>query len=377
MRAPRDVWVAWSAICSTLAACTPAFHNEQPDGAAGAGAGGSGRRSVSGADGGAAGAATGGATERYGGGTSGRASTAGNGGRGTDLGMHEHAGADGGAAAASGATQGSAGAGAASGSSTGGAGGSVGSSGMSALGGAAPAAGGGRTTVGGAPQAGHESAGVSGLGASAGAGGMPATTSFCVPSLVLDDLEDGDALTCNNQGRGGDWWTATGTTTGTIDPPTNEDFPAYPLGADARPGSNYGMRLAGTRFGHTDDDWASLGFFLAGESAYDLTPYTGITFYAKSRAAATMVHVKFATATTTPASEGGSCAADCNDHFAAVVALGSDWQKFTVTFAALEQEGWAPKPKDLAHSLFVYFGYLGTDAGAENFDFLVDDIRLY
>lgn len=198
-----------------------------------------------------------------------------------------------------------------------------------------------------------------------------------MPLQVVDDMEDGDALTCKNQGRSGDWWSASGTTTGTIDPPTNEDFPAYPLGADARPGSNYGMRLAGKGFGHTDDDWASLGFFLAGESAYDLTPYTGLTFYAKSRSAATLVHVKFATATTTSTSEGGSCDSNCNDHFAAIVAVTSEWQKFTVSFDTLAEEGWGPKPKDLAHTLFVYFGYLGTDGGSGTFDFLVDDIVLY
>jgi hypothetical protein len=35
------------------------------------------------------------------------------------------------------------------------------------------------------------------------------------------------------------------------------------------------------------------------------------------------------------------------------------------------------KPQDLAHTLFVYFGILGTDGGPASFDFLVDDMRLY
>jgi hypothetical protein len=259
---------------------------------------------------------------------------------------------------------------------SGAAGSHAGSSSQVAKGGAAQGGSSGSNAFGGAPQAGGATGGAAGAGKS-GAGGMPATTPFCTPAVVIDDMEDGDALTCANQGRQGDWWTAAGTMTGAIDPRTDVDFPAFPLGSDARPGSNYGMRFSGTDFGHTEDDWAQIGFFLAGESAYDLTPYTGLTFYAKSRAAPIKVHVEFATTTTTPTVDGGSCATNCNDHFEAIVALSGDWQEFTLPFASLAQEGWGPKPKDLAHTIFVYFGFLGTDGGPSDFDFLVDDISLY
>ena len=43
----------------------------------------------------------------------------------------------------------------------------------------------------------------------------------------------------------------------------------------------------------------------------------------------------------------------------------------------VKQEGWGVKPKDLAHTLFVYFGFLGTDGGPANFELLIDDVRLY
>ena len=46
-------------------------------------------------------------------------------------------------------------------------------------------------------------------------------------------------------------------------------------------------------------------------------------------------------------------------------------------FDSLAQEGWGVKPKDLAHTLFAYFGFLGTDGGPANFEFLIDDVRLY
>jgi hypothetical protein len=136
------------------------------------------------------------------------------------------------------------------------------------------------------------------------------------------------------------------------------------------------MRLSGEGFGHTDDDWASLGFFLAGGDPYDLTAYSGLTFYAKSRAGATKVHVAFATLTTTPVDDGGDCATDCTDHYAGVVTLDTSWVEYSIDFSSLKQEGWGPKPEDLAHTIFIYFGFLGTDGGPTSFDFLIDDVRL-
>ncbi len=129
-------------------------------------------------------------------------------------------------------------------------------------------------------------------------------------------------------------------------------------------------------FAHTDDDWASLGFFVGGGSAKDLTAYQGLTFYGKATSSIT-IHVSFATATTTPTSDGGSCDDDCTDHYELAVPFTTSWQQFTVPFASVAQEGWGPKAKDLAHTLFIYFGYVGTDGGPASFDFLIDDVRLY
>lgn len=209
---------------------------------------------------------------------------------------------------------------------------------------------------------------------SAGSGGAPA---HCSPLTLIDDMEDGDDRSCFNQQRNGEWWSATGTQTGSIDPPTHGNFPAYLLGADARGSSRYGMRLSGVGFGHTDADWASLGFNLIDDAAYDLTAHTGVAFYAKSRATSISLHVEFATDTTTALAEGGACTADCNDHYATVVPIDGTWREYSVPLTQLLQEGWGPKAKDLAHTRFIYFGFLGTDNGPAEFDFLIDDVRLY
>jgi len=198
-----------------------------------------------------------------------------------------------------------------------------------------------------------------------------------MPVLVIDDMEDGNDRNCPNQGRNGEWWSSTGTLTGSIDPPKVGEFPAYPLASDARVNSNYGMRLSGKGFGHEEADWASLGFNLIDNAAYDLTHYQGLAFYAKSKAGSLTLHVEFASDTTTASSEGGACQTNCNDHWANAVTLDGSWQQFMVPFASLQQEGWGVQPKDLAHTRFVYFGFLGTDGGPAAFEFLIDDVRLY
>lgn len=258
-------------------------------------------------------------------------------------------------------------------------GGRVAEAGTSALGGGGASAGGGVSAGNGGINASGGLAGVAGTGLGGSVGGVAGSSGTlpCQPASKVDDMEDGDDQSCPNQGRSGEWWAATGTLTGIMNPPEAGEFPAFPLAQDARPGSVYGMRLSGQNFGQTEDDWASLGFYLAGGAAYDLSAYQGLAFYAKSRASALTVHVKIATDPTAPTSEGGTCVEDCNDHYRATVTLDATWREFSVPFATLAQEGWGEKPKDLAHALFVYFGYLGTDRGPAAFDFLIDDVRVY
>jgi hypothetical protein len=261
--------------------------------------------------------------------------------------------------------------------------------------GATPTSGGtsaGTSDLGGGASAGSDStapAGMAGIGGNFGAGGAAGAggsapvagasgnPGHCMPALLIDDMEDGNDRNCPNQQRSGEWWTSTGTLTGEIDPPKVGNFPAFPLGADARPQSSYGMHLSGTGFGHAEADWASLGFNLIDDAAYDLTSFTGLAFYAKSKSTSVALHVEFATDATTSTLEGGACADDCNDHFEKVITIDGTWREYSVTFASLKQEGWGVKPKDLAHARFVFFGFLGTDGGPAAFEFLIDDVRLW
>jgi hypothetical protein len=353
-------------------ACTPAFHERESEAGGAAGDGGTGAAGRAASSTGGAAAGNGGSSPARGGGSGGGPS--GGVGGSAQGGTHSAGGGTGGSDALGGKP---------------GQGGSPSLGGTDALGGTGAVGGtdalGGTGAQGGAPPEGGRGPLMGGAGGmtadagragAAGAAGGPNLPVGCTSTDVIDDMEDGDQLTCASLGRSGDWWTAVGPTTATIDPPTDEDFPAFELGTDARAGSTYGMHLGGEGFGRTDDDWASLGFFVAGGDPYSLSAYQGIRFYGKANVALT-IHVVFATATTTPTSEGGDCQDDCNDHYALGAAFTTSWKEFTIPFASLVQEGWGEKDKDLGHTLFVYFGYVGPDGGATSFDFLVDDILLY
>jgi len=365
----RVVESSWLGCWLVTLACTPAFHERDSEAGGAAGDGGTGAAGRAASSTGGAASGNGGSSTPGGGGAGG-GSSGGTGGS-TQGGTHAEQGGTGGTAASGGMPL---------------QGGSPAVGGTDALGGTGALGGtdamGGTGPQGGAPPEGGRGPLVGGAGGviavsgRAGAAGGPNLPLGCTSPNVIDDMEDGDQLICASAGRSGDWWTAVGPTTATIDPRTDDDFPAFELGADARAGSKYGMRLAGEGFGRTDDDWASLGFYLAGGDAYSLLGYTGITFYGKANVDVT-IQVTFATATTTPEGEGGDCVDKCNDHYALGAELTSSWQEFSIPFASLAQEGWGEKEKDLEHTLFIYFGYVGPNGGPTSFDFLVDDIRLY
>jgi hypothetical protein len=53
------------------------------------------------------------------------------------------------------------------------------------------------------------------------------------------------------------------------------------------------------------------------------------------------VRVNFASPATTPVGDGGECDADACSDYGAVITLGSDWQRFELSFDELQQPEWA------------------------------------
>jgi len=125
--------------------------------------------------------------------------------------------------------------------------------------------------------------------------------------------------------------------------------------------------------------------YLGPKVPYDLSLYSGITFFAMAAPGSdTRLRLKVLTRTTTRSEEGGACdestigAGKCGDHYGELFDLPGNgtWKKVTVTFseAAFRQEGWG------AWFPFVPRDVMGIQIQSvdlsETYDFWIDDMYL-
>jgi hypothetical protein len=258
------------------------------------------------------------------------------------------------------------------------AGAAAGTAGNGGAGGNAGAAGNGGAGNGGAG-AGGSSASSGSVGASGGSG-----TIGCMPDLVIDDMEDGDDFNCPNHGLHGDWWSSKDPASSSITPAEGTQFQAYPLGNDARTGSKYGMYLQGTGIGSGSASWAALGMNFVNKTPpttsgahtvpYDVSGFSGISFWAKSTLGNITVRMNIATVATLATSDGGTCVTNCADHWGHNEALNGSWQQFSRPFSMLAQSNSGTmEPEDLKHAMFLQFLYAG-GSNPSTFEFLIDDV---
>jgi hypothetical protein len=203
---------------------------------------------------------------------------------------------------------------------------------------------------------------------------------------MIDDMTNGTNAICTNQGRQGTWFTVKGSLASTtITPVENTTFNAWPLGADTRGGRTYGMRLAGTGFAGTSsaNAFAILATTLTTPNgAYDASGFTGVSFYAKSKAGPTTIRVNFETTETRDTMQGGDCVEpNCDDHFGQYVALTATWQQYSIAFQYTTQEGWGQVAQpNFAHLWNIDFVYTAMANGATNpgnFEFLLSDLAFF
>jgi hypothetical protein len=191
--------------------------------------------------------------------------------------------------------------------------------------------------------------------------------------LVLDDLESGDGNIIRCPGRNGSWYTANDGRPGTQVPgPTDKFLPVQP-GYN----SNYCAHTSGNGF---TSGGAQMGFsFATGPTGarvqYDLSTYTGITFWAKS-ATPFKMYVNFPDRNTDPA--GGVCKPGgiiCNDTYGKGMPIGTSWSLTTLPFSMLSTDGpGAPGGFDKVHVYAIEFHASPTEMP---FEFWVDDVALY
>ena len=254
-------------------------------------------------------------------------------------------------------------------------------------GGAAAGAG---APTGGAQTGGADNGGAGGVASGgvptggAATGGAPTGGSLPVGETEVDLLDVANNTIELSNGEGF-WYVFHDDSAGaTITPDTQNDssLKLVPVALPAeRDGNLLGVHVV------ADDGFtawgAGVGFDLNSPNSttrnpYDLTPYTGIIFWARSAAGSVDMRLRVVTADVTPdTSPGGECATNCDDVFGDYITLTTQWQEFTVEFAAppLEQQGWGYEPPafDPTGALAIQ---LQADAGIA-FDIWLDDIRFY
>jgi hypothetical protein len=264
-------------------------------------------------------------------------------------------------------------------------GGAPSTGGSSATGGAAGKPGG----IGGNGSGGGSAGGMmSGAGAS-GAGGAPGRVCMREPgdpsALLIDNLETGDGVLPALGGRFGFWYSYDdGTTTGTgiQGQGFTPIMPGYM--------SNYAAGLSG----HGCTDWgAGMGFnFNASTTpvntnqhcAYDLSPYTGVTLYAKS-ANSTELRLMIDTLDIESVQNGGTCTAtstdpsgQCDNYYGRNLVTTADWEVFTVHFTDMAQGNYDSLQFSFNLALGAAMKFQTANAsvigGVDAFDFEVDNI---
>ena len=200
---------------------------------------------------------------------------------------------------------------------------------------------------------------------------------------TLDQMEDNDDSIDMIAQRGG-VWSSFNDESGTQFPDFHhaEVFPMSELDPP-RSGSHFAARSYGDGF----NNWgAGIGFELYSHKAYDLSPYAGITFWAR-RAPDTDSLLRFAVADAATTPRGGQCneaEMQCNDFFGNDLTLSTTFQRYSFTWDELTQRGWSqmhPAALDTSEVYGVRF-QVDPDEDAEGrhirapFDFWIDDVAL-
>lgn len=169
--------------------------------------------------------------------------------------------------------------------------------------------------------AGGEATGGGGTSTGGGGGGSTAIEE----NPLIDDMEDGNSGIYRAESRNGFWFTFNDGD-GTQTPEQGATFTMTDI---TRDDSTRCARSVAT--GAFSDFGAGLGFDLVRNAAYDVSKYSGITFWARNDTA-TPVTLSFATESTEPVA--GTPA------FEYQLTLDDTWQEITVMFDDLELSSW-------------------------------------
>jgi hypothetical protein len=236
----------------------------------------------------------------------------------------------------------------------------------------------------GCADSGHEGT-TTGAGGGMGSAAMVDCTMDVASASVdpISDFEDGSGSVLPNNDRNGGWYTYTDPTMGCAVTPLPHASAAAAEITGGRCASLFAMHFAGmgcTTWG------AGVGTDLKAPAAtdagapsgpkvvYDVTGYSGISFWSRADKGASM-RFKMPMTDETKVEDGGSCveaaASKCSDDFGANIALTPKWLKHTVMFSTMKQEAWGKVfPWTPAHVTSIQFQVPASAA----FDVWIDDV---
>ncbi|HWP07544.1 MAG TPA: carbohydrate binding domain-containing protein [Polyangiaceae bacterium] len=186
----------------------------------------------------------------------------------------------------------------------------------------------------------------------------------CGPDALIDDGEDGDGRVLQREGRGGYWFTFQDSEGSTIDPPAGP----FKMGAPGH-GSTHAARMRGHMASSGKSIYAGMGLSLANpRGVYDASKYDGVTFWAKGPG-----KVRFEIPDVHTAPEGGECK-DCYNDNGVIIALESEWHKYTIRFDwLLQRPNWGDPTPGLEAAQIIALEWEFSGAGRD-YDISIDDI---
>ncbi len=189
---------------------------------------------------------------------------------------------------------------------------------------------------------------------------------------MISDFEGGK-ISLNVVGSRGGAWYSYNDETGTQTP-----APAATVTPDAAAGgacsTSYALRTTGTTF----TSWgAGVGTGLvpsvAGKKVpYSAAAYMGISFQARASA---KMSVRFSVADVNTSPDAAKCT-KCDDRHGKTISLGTTWQRYTIPFTAMRQDGWGD-PQAVFDRAQIYAIQFQISTNQPAFDMWIDEVAFY
>lgn len=192
---------------------------------------------------------------------------------------------------------------------------------------------------------------------------------------VIDDFEEDDDAIAETNGRSGRWSSYDDASGGEISSFANVSIPG------GRDSSTMGTEIAGKGLMSWGGAFEfSLNDGSSGRNTYDVSPYLGISFWARASdtSAVNAFQLLMKDKNTDPA--GGLCMGtgktSCYDNWAKNITLTKQWRYFRVLWKDFKQGGFGYAPANNKPDLANVFGFsfqVGANSG-KAFDFWIDDV---